>query len=111
MPEEWTHRRSAGARGASTTLIEGRALRGGLSPWQERRAKEAMNANLHGDVSIAELARECGLSNSHFARAFKQATGRPPYQWLLEGRVETAQRPAFELADVPPGDRHRMWLC
>jgi AraC family transcriptional regulator len=67
------------------------SIRRGLAPWQERRAKEAMYASLDKDISIAQLASECGLSSSHFARAFKQATGRPPYRWLLERRVETAQ--------------------
>jgi AraC-like DNA-binding protein len=66
-------------------------LLGGLTPWQERRAKEAMNASLDKDISIAQLASQCGLSCSHFARAFRQATGRPPHRWLLERRVETAQ--------------------
>jgi AraC-like DNA-binding protein len=75
-----------------TSAIGGRTVRRGLAPWQERRAKEAMNANLNKDISIADLARELGLSSSHFARAFRQATGRPPHRWLLERRVETAQR-------------------
>ena len=75
----------------TTTFAEGLSVRGGLAPWQERRAKEAMTAKLDKDVSLAELARECGLSSAHFARAFKQATGRPPYRWLLERRIETAQ--------------------
>ena len=74
-----------------TSTIGGGAARRGLAPWQERRAKEAMNANLAKDISIADLARELGLSSSHFARAFRQATGRPPHRWLLERRVETAQ--------------------
>ena len=64
---------------------------GGLAPWQERRAKEAISANLEKGISIAQLASECGLSCSHFARAFRMATGRPPHRWLLERRVETAQ--------------------
>ena len=50
-----------------------------------------MNASLDKDISIAQLASECGLSSSHFARAFKQATGQPPYRWLLERRLDTAQ--------------------
>lgn len=66
-------------------------LHGGLAPWQERRAKETMSASLDKDISIAHLASECGLSSSHFARAFRKATGRPPHRWLLERRVETAQ--------------------
>jgi AraC family transcriptional regulator len=75
----------------ATTAIVAPLVRRGLAPWQERRAKEAINASLDKDISIARLAAECGLSISHFARAFKQATGRPPHRWLLERRVETAQ--------------------
>jgi AraC family transcriptional regulator len=75
----------------ATIVVVGRSVRRGLAPWQERRAKEAMNASLDKDTSIAQLASDCGLSSSHFARAFRQATGRPPHRWLLERRVETAQ--------------------
>jgi len=75
----------------ATTVVQGPSVRSGLAPWQERRAKEAMNASLHKDISIAQLASECGLSSSHFTRAFRQTTGRPPHRWLLERRVETAQ--------------------
>jgi AraC-like DNA-binding protein len=67
-------------------------IRGGLTPWQERRALELMDAALDRDVTIAELAAECGLSASHFARAFKRTVGRPPYRWFLEHRVEVAQK-------------------
>jgi len=64
--------------------------RGGLAPWQERRAKEIMGANLAGDIRLAELARECGLSTSHFARAFKVSTGTSPHRWLMRRRIESA---------------------
>jgi len=47
-----------------------RPARGGLAPWQERRAKEILLANLAGGLSVKELARECGLSTAHFSRAF-----------------------------------------
>jgi AraC family transcriptional regulator len=43
---------------------------------------------LGSDVSITGLARECGLSVSHFIRAFRQSTGTSPYQWLR--RVDRA---------------------
>jgi AraC family transcriptional regulator len=64
---------------------------GGLAPWQESRAKEAMDANLDREINIARLAYECGLSTSQFARAFKQSTGCPPHRWLLEQRIKRAQ--------------------
>jgi AraC-like DNA-binding protein len=69
-----------------------RPLRGGLAPWQERRAKEVMDANLDGEISLGELANHCGLSISHFSRAFRQSTGTSPHRWLLNQRVEKAKR-------------------
>ena len=47
-----------------------RLVQGGLAPWQERRAKEMIAANLDG-VPVKELARECGFSTAHFCRAFR----------------------------------------
>jgi AraC family transcriptional regulator len=71
--------------------IERRLRRGGLAPWQERRAKELLIARLNGDISLNELAREVGLSRSHFARAFKETTGLPPHRWLVSRRIECAK--------------------
>lgn len=65
--------------------------RGGLAPWQERRAKELLTANIDGAISLAELAQECDLSVSHFTRAFRRSTGLPPYGWLIAQRVERAK--------------------
>lgn len=65
--------------------------RGGLAPWQERRAKDILMTNLDGKISLEQLAGACGLSRSHFARAFKASTGLPPHRWLLAQRIERAQ--------------------
>jgi AraC-like DNA-binding protein len=75
----------------SATPASSRGARGGLAPWQESRAKEAMGTNLGKEMNIAQLAHECGLSTSGFARAFKQSTGYPPHRWLLQRRIERAQ--------------------
>jgi AraC family transcriptional regulator len=75
----------------SATPASSRRARGGLAPWQESRAKDAMDANLDKEINIARLAYECGLSTSQFARAFKQSTGCPPHRWLLEQRIRRAQ--------------------
>jgi AraC-like DNA-binding protein len=84
--------------------IEGRNARGGLSAWQLQRARDLINVNLAHDPSVAEIAHECGLSSGYFARAFKQSTGVPPYQWLTKMRVERAKEllkdPRSELADI-----------
>ena len=69
-----------------------RALaRGGLAPWQVKRAKDILAARVNGDITIEELAEQCGLSRSHFARAFRQSTGMPPHRWLMELRVDRAR--------------------
>lgn len=63
----------------------------GLDPVQERRAKELLMSRLNGEITLEELARECGLSRSHFARAFKQTTGESAHRWLIARRVERAR--------------------
>jgi AraC family transcriptional regulator len=65
--------------------------RGGLAPWQEHRCKELIAARSAGRISLEDLANECRLSVSHFARAFKQTIGEPPHRWLLRQRVKVAQ--------------------
>jgi AraC-like DNA-binding protein len=83
---------------------EGRNARGGLAPWQLRRARDFIKANLAGDPSISDVASECGLSPSYFVRAFKQATGLPPHRWLTKQRVECAKEllrdSGRQLADI-----------
>jgi AraC family transcriptional regulator len=63
----------------------------GLAPWQMRRIEAYIEVHLGGDPSIAELARECCLSPSYFARAFRKSIGLPPHRWLLKMRVEKAK--------------------
>jgi len=65
--------------------------RGGLSPSQERRARELLTSNLAADLTLEQVAREFGMSVRHFGRAFRQSLGMPPHRWLLQRRVERAQ--------------------
>jgi AraC family transcriptional regulator len=66
--------------------------RGGLAPWQLRKACEQLEADLEGNLTLQQVAAEFGLSTSHFSRAFRVSTGLPPHQWLLHRRVATAKR-------------------
>src|SRR3954453_2110641 len=68
------------------------AARGGLAPWQLRRAKEMLISRLDEPISLAELAPPCKPPPSHFARAFRQTTGQPPHRWLMEQRIEKAKQ-------------------
>jgi AraC-like DNA-binding protein len=79
-------------------------IRGGLAAWQARRAKEILSANLDARVPLKEVARECGLSVSHFSRAFRHSMGVAPHDWLLTRRVDAAKQKLRDnrltLADV-----------
>jgi AraC family transcriptional regulator len=68
-------------------LTVSRPLKGGLAPWQEKRSKEM----LAGATPLHEIAGACGLSVSHFSRAFHKSTGLAPHAWLLQARVESAK--------------------
>lgn len=73
-------------------LAPSTALQGSLSALQLARAEAAIVESLEIAIPLAEIARRCDLSPSHFSRAFKQATGRSPSAWRLERRIELAQR-------------------
>jgi AraC family transcriptional regulator len=69
-----------------------RLVQGGLAPWQERRATEILRANLQGGVPLKEVARECGISVSHFAHAFRRTLGVPPHRWLIDQRIALSKQ-------------------
>ena len=88
----------AGQRTMATVSV------GGLGPWQKRRATELLSENLAGRVRLSQLAQECGLSVSHFARSFKVSFGVSTHRWLVQLRIERSQdlltRTREPLADI-----------
>lgn len=54
------------------------------------RAKDRIDAASHESWPVSRLARVSGVSQAHFARAFKQAFGVPPHRYLLTRRIERA---------------------
>jgi AraC-like DNA-binding protein len=77
---------------------------GGLAPVVLLRVKGFVEKNLDRSVSLQALAKTAGLSVFHFARAFKQSEGLTPHAYLLERRIQHAQKllttTALSLADV-----------
>ncbi|MDH5823253.1 helix-turn-helix transcriptional regulator [Luteimonas sp. RD2P54] len=49
-----------------------------------------MDAASHEDWPVRRLARISGVSEAHFARAYKEAFGVPPHRYLLTRRIERA---------------------
>jgi AraC family transcriptional regulator len=63
----------------------------GLATWQKQRALELLRENLDGNIRLGNLAKECGLSVSHFARSFKTTFGISSHQWLIRLRIDCAK--------------------
>jgi transcriptional regulator GlxA family with amidase domain len=54
------------------------------------RAKDRIDAASHEAWPVRRLAKLSGVSEAHFARAFKDAFGLPPHRYLLTRRIEKA---------------------
>jgi AraC family transcriptional regulator len=76
-----------------------RPLPPGIARVLERLADDPADA-----ISLDAMAAMAGLSRFGFARAFKQATGRSPYAFVIERRIALAKRlladPTLSLAEV-----------
>jgi AraC family transcriptional regulator len=67
------------------------SAKGGLAPWQVRRATDMIRSNLQSDLSLEALATEVGLSPWHFARSFTRSVGLPPHAFQVRCRIERAK--------------------
>lgn len=76
------------AHGGATSALSSANRR--LPRLLEARAKEMLRSRMDGNLSIAEIADACGLSRSHFTRAFRETTGHTPHQWLIAERLAQA---------------------
>ena len=64
----------------------------GLPGFKLRRITDWMAENLAEEFSLPRLAELAGMSEFHFNRLFKRATGMPPSQYLIKLRLDTARR-------------------
>lgn len=67
------------------------AIGSGLAQWQLDLAMRLLLSDLCAGFPVMALATLCGLSRSHFTRAFKASTGLPPHRWLMHFRIQRAQ--------------------
>lgn len=66
--------------------------KGGLTGRTIRLVSDFVDAHLGRDLSVEKLAYIAGLSEAHFARAFKQTTGLSPHRFIVERRLEQGKR-------------------
>ena len=64
----------------------------GLTAADVERVQDYVRDNLGGRLSLARVADIVHVSPFHFARLFKQATGKTPHGFVLECRVDAAGR-------------------
>lgn len=57
-----------------------------------RRVTSLIEDRLTEDLGLAELASEVDLSPSHFSNVFRKTTGLSPHQYIVQRRLEHAQR-------------------
>lgn len=69
-----------------------------LPGFKLRRITDWMAAHLAEEFSLARLAAQAGLSEFHFNRLFKRATGLPPSRYLIRLRLDAAKRLLRETA-------------
>ena len=77
------------------TVLTDAATRGdtaGLPGFKLRRITDWMAENLAEEFSLPRLAAQAGMSEFHFNRLFKRATGMPPSQYQIKLRLDAARR-------------------
>jgi AraC family transcriptional regulator len=68
-----------------------------------RQAVDYIEANLHRDLSVANVARHVTMSESHFSHAFQKTLGLSPHRYVRERRIERAKALLRE-SDMPLGE-------
>jgi AraC family transcriptional regulator len=63
-----------------------------LPGFKLRRVTDWMVEHLAEEFSLPRLAAQAGMSESHFNRSFKRATGLPPSQYHIRLRMDAARR-------------------
>lgn len=76
---------------SGTKGLRAKQEQGGLASWQIKRVHEAIEEQLHQDISLANLAAMTGLSPSYFSRAFKRSMGCSPFEWIAKRRIAKAK--------------------
>ena len=72
------------------------ASRGGLAPRAVQRVRAYVEDHLAENIRLEALAQVAGLSRCHFVRAFKQSVGITPHAYLMQRRLERAEKLLLE---------------
>lgn len=80
------------ARNYTALTDDARGETSSLPGFKLRRITDWMAEHLAEEFSLARLAEQAGMSEFHFNRLFKRATGVPPSQYQIKLRLDAARR-------------------
>jgi AraC family transcriptional regulator len=78
-------------RAAATLGAEAERPASWMTPKRLRVIDELIEARLEEKLSVADLAAALDLSAGFFSRAFRRATGRSPYDYIIDRRIARAR--------------------
>ena len=90
-----------GWRGAAAAQLDANALLNGLAGTRDlqvrrrldlARLRQQVDAELHRDWNVADMAAACGFSAQRLRARFIEVVGMPPLAWLRRRRLDEAQR-------------------
>lgn len=75
-----------------------------LPGWALQKVLQFVDERLEGSIGLEELAREARVSRFHFARLFRNSTGRSPCQFVVDCRLqrvkERLERTSDSIAEI-----------
>jgi AraC family transcriptional regulator len=77
-----------------------RAHKGGITGRMLRLITDHVDTQLASDITVEQLAAIAQLSEAHFSRAFKQATGQSPHSFVMARRLDRARRMLADTQDA-----------
>ncbi|MBY3064518.1 helix-turn-helix transcriptional regulator [Rhizobium laguerreae] len=63
-----------------------------LAGWQAQKITRYIDEHIDRRLKVRDLGRHLNLSASQFSKCFRATIGRPPYDYILSRRIETAKR-------------------
>jgi len=77
--------------GQDSSVREQGECSAGLLPWQVKRVRDYVDADLHGAMSLSAAAAHARLSPGYFSRRFRQSFGVTFSRFVAARRVERAR--------------------
>lgn len=74
-----------------------------IKDYHIREAQIFIERNFQNDITVEEIAENCGLNRSYFGKIFKEMVGSTPQAFLLNYRMTKAAE-LLKLTNMPVGD-------